>query len=376
MKGVYLCVIDERVVFILCANCSSQIQISIVLLFLKEDFSMKKILVTILSLILVLGLATSCSSDSDAGAEGPIEITIAHTDSDQRSTHLWAVELGNYLEENAPGRFVVEVSPGGALGDTPQLVEGVKLGTITAMFDLSSVVAAGADPEAMLIDLPYLYPTYEDWVEGTFENGGLELFNTALQRSGFYCVDMFYNGMRQVISSEKTYHNADDLAGQKIRIAQNDLNVMIWEEMGAAPTPMAWGEVIASFQTGQIHGMDHALGVFNDYKFYESAPYLTLTNHASSPFPFIVSLDWINSLSEEDRAVFEEGVQYVCAQQRDEERANEATYIETFEAAGVTVEELTEDEVAAFTAAVEPVYDYYRAELGDDVVDNWLATRP
>ena len=78
----------------------------------------------------------------------------------------------------------------------------------------------------------------------------------------------------------------------------------------------------------------------------------------------------------EDRALIEEGVALACEQQREEERANEMEYIERFKEEGATVEELTDEEVAAFKEAVQPVYDDLRAQIGDDLMDRWLATVP
>ncbi|MFV0516972.1 MAG: TRAP transporter substrate-binding protein [Aminipila sp.] len=336
---------------------------------------MKKILAVFIVLTLCLTSLTACGGKDDT-AEGPITIKIGHTDSSQRSTHVWAEWLGEYLEEQAPGRFNVEVYSDGQLGDSPDLVAGLGLGTVNMVFDLASVFTTVAGSASSCIDLPYLYPTYEDWVEGTFENGGLELFNETIKDSDFYCMDMYYNGMRQVISRTKNYHNADDLKGQKIRIAQNDMNIAIWDAMGANPTPMAWGEVVTSLSQGQINALDHSLGVFNDFNLHEIAPYVTLTNHASSPFPVVTSLKWIESLNEEDRAVLEEGVKLMCQQQRDEERAKEQEYLDRFVAEGATVEELTEAEVEAFKESVKPVYEMMRKKAGDEVVDKWLATVP
>ena len=134
--------------------------------------------------------------------------------------------------------------------------------------------------------------------------------------------------------------------------------------------------MVSSLSTGAIDGLDHSLGVFNDFNLHEIAPYITLTNHASSPFPVICSLEWLNSLSAEDQELVKEGVRLMCEQQREEERANEIEYIERFKAEGATVEELTDEEVAAFTEAVQPVYDLWREKVGDDVIDAWLATVP
>lgn len=312
----------------------------------------------------------------DSDSSGKIKVIIGHTDSQQRSTHKACLWLKEYLEKEAPGKFDVQVYADGSLGDSPDLIAGVKLNTLQINFDLSSVVTTAAGDASSCIDLPFLYPTYEDWIKGTFEKGGLEVFNKTLEPAGYYCLDMFYNGMRQVISTSKNYHNSDDLKGQKVRIAQNQLNIDLWKAMGANPTPMAWGEVITSLSQGTIEALDHSLGVFNDFSLHEIAKYITITNHASSPFPLICSKQWIDSMPEAEKTIFMKGVKQMAEKQREEERANEAKYIKRFKDEGAVVEELTAEEVEAFKKAVQPVYDNMRSKVGDEIMDDWLNTRP
>ncbi len=340
---------------------------------MKKSKLVISIILTLVVGILTVGCGGGGSSKSE---DGKTIIKIGHTDSSQRSTNVWSEALGEYLEKEAPGKFQVEVYSDGQLGDTPDLVSGIKIGTVTMMFDLSSAITSATGPESTCIDLPYLYPSFEDWEKGMFENGGLELFNKSLEDSGYYCVDMFYNGMRQVISKDKVYKNTKDLKGQKIRIAQNDLDIEIWKAMGANPTPMAWGEVITSLSQGQINALDHSLGVFNDFNLHEIAPHVTLTNHASSPFPIICSKEWIDSLDPEDRKVLEAGIKYVAKEQRAEEYAKEKDYIERFKKENAEVYQLNEAEIKAFEDAVKPVYEYQRKLVGDDIVDKWIETRP
>lgn len=337
----------------------------------------RKLLAITLILMLIMGCMAGCTNNKTATSEeGPIVIKIGHTDSSQRSTHKWSEALGEYLEKEAPGRFKVEVYSDGQLGDTPDLVSGIKIGTVTMMFDLSSVITSASGPDSTCIDLPYLYPSFEAWEKGTFEKGGLELFNETLKDSGYYCLDMYYNGMRQIISRDKVYSTKADFKGQKVRIAQNDLNIEIWKAMGANPTPMAWGEVVTSLSQGQINALDHSLGVFNDFNLHEIAQHVTLTNHASSPFPIICSREWIEALDKADRDILEAGVKEVAMKQRAEEYAKEQDYLKRFKAEGAEVYELSADEIKAFEKAVEPVYDYQRKIVGDEMIEKWLKTRP
>ena len=335
----------------------------------------RKMMLLLLCAVLLVCTAAACAQPAPPSTE-PVLITIAHTDSATRSTHLWSVWLGEYLEEHAPGRFRVEVHPDGELGDTSDMIEALKENTVTMVFDLSAVIAAAAGPEAACIDLPYLYPTYEDWVTGTFENGGLALFRESLKDAGYYCIDMYYNGMRQVISRTGAYHSPQEVKGQKIRIARNLLNIELWKAMGAYPAPMSWGGVVDALEKGQIDALDHSLGVFNDFDLHKTVPYITLTNHASSPFPIITSLQWINDLDPELRAVLEEGVHEMARRQREEERAREDDYLARFRAEGATVVELSPEEVAVFIQAVQPVYDIWREIAGEKAVQAWLDTVP
>ena len=41
----------------------------------------------------------------------------------------------------------------------------------------------------------------------------------------------------------------------------------------------------------------------------------------------------------------------------------------------MTFEEIDE-EIKAFQDAVQPVYDYQRSIVGDEMIERWLATRP
>lgn len=338
---------------------------------------MKKVLALLLVFVLLFTMAVGCGEKDGGDTEGQkIVIKIGHTDSSARSTNVAGEWLNDYLSEKTDGRITVEMYPDGQAGDDPDIAAGVKLGTVTMYFGLASVISSIVGDEASCVDLPYLYPSYDSWVEGTFENGGLELFNKALEGSGYYCIDMMYNGMRNVISNKKVYHNAADLKGQKVRIAQNELNVEIWKAMGANPTPMAWGEVITSLSQGTVDALDHSIGVFNDFKIYEMAPYVTVTNHCSSPYPLVCSTEWLDSLSDEDRELILDGVHQMCEMQRKTERENELQYLKDFEAAGATIYELTDDETAAFKKAVQPVYDMWRNKVGDEVMNAWIATVP
>jgi len=340
---------------------------------------LRKIFALTLVVALIASTAVGCgrggeAESGEATEPETITIKVGHTDTSARSTNQSILWLADYMAEQTDGRVVVEAYPDGQLGDDPELCKGLLLGTDQIYFGLSGVLGGIVGPKLDILDLPFLYNSYDEWVKGSFDNGGLEIYNELLEGSGYTCVDFMYNGMMNLASSKKVYHNAADMAGYKVRVTSSEMNVKIFEALGANPTPMAWGEVYTSVAQGAVDGLTHSLGVFNDFKFYELAPYITITEHQSSPYTVVMSTDFLNSLPEDIKPILLDGIHQACQMQRDNERELELSYIDTFKENGATVYECTPEEKAAFYELCGDIYSAQRDVTGADVFDRFLAT--
>lgn len=340
-----------------------------------------KALAVLLAFMLVFTLTACGGPEEPAGDAGdeemPMEtyvIKIGHTDTSDRSTNKAILWLADYMAEQTDGAVVVEAYPDGQLGDDPEMCKGLQLGTCQVYFGLCGVLGGIVGPQCDVLDLPFLYNSYDEWLAGSFDNGGLEIYNEILEGSGYVCVDYMYNGMMNLCSSKMNYHTPEDMNGYKCRVTASDLNVKIFTAIGANPTPMAWGEVYTSVVQGAIDGLTHSLGVFNDFSFYEYAPYITIAEIQSSPYTVVMSTSYLESLPEEIRTVFLDGLAMACEMQREEERELELSYIGIFEENGATVESLTAEEKDAFYALCEDIYTEQREITGADIFDRFLAT--
>src|SRR6185295_5562387 len=86
-------------------------------------------------------------------------------------------------------------------------------------------------------------------------------------------------GFRHVITRSRDIVEPRQLAGLKIRTIQSAIYVKAIELMGASPTPMAFGEVYTSLQTGVIDGYEHDASTTLAQRFFEVASFLTHTRH-------------------------------------------------------------------------------------------------
>jgi TRAP-type C4-dicarboxylate transport system substrate-binding protein len=74
-------------------------------------------------------------------------------------------------------------------------------------------------------------------------------------------------------------HEPKDLKGFKIRTPPTPFLTSLFSALGAAPTPIPFGDLYTSLQTGTVDGQENPLTVIDSFKFYEVQKFCTLTSH-------------------------------------------------------------------------------------------------
>ena len=75
--------------------------------------------------------------------------------------------------------------------------------------------------------------------------------------------------------------------------------------MGGNGSVMAQSEVYTALQQGVIDAAENSELVYRDFKHYEVAPYYAYTRHIVHPDVVLASTAFLNSLSDEDREIFD-----------------------------------------------------------------------
>src|SRR5947208_2768162 len=112
-------------------------------------------------------------------------------------------------------------------------------------------------------------------------------------------------GFRQVVTRSRDITEPAQLAGLKIRTIQSSIYVKAIELMGASPTPMAFGEVYTSLQTGVIDGYEHDASTTVQQRFYEIAGHMARTRHIAGVLGLWVSTATLARLPADIRAALE-----------------------------------------------------------------------
>ncbi|MDW7673273.1 MAG: TRAP transporter substrate-binding protein [Bacillota bacterium] len=337
-------------------------------------------LVFLLALLLVALVAVAgCGGSSDSGSSGsgsgdaPEEapktvktIRISNGINDKHPAYLAGLEFAKIVESKTD-TLKVEVYHSGQLGDDRTATEALQLGTLEAVVTSTSPIA-NFIPEYAIFDLPFIFADYQvadSVLDGPFGDQMLEM----LPDQGLIGLAFWENGFRNVTNSKRAIATVADTDGLKIRTMENKVHLDAWKALGANPTPMAFTELFTAMQQRTVDGQENPLITIELSKFYEVQDHVSLTNHVYTPFVFLISKIFWDGLTAEEQQIIQEAAYESRDWQRAEIRKQTEGSLDTLKANGMTVTELTDEARAEFEAAVRPVIDKYKTEIGAELVD-------
>src|ERR1700743_2466198 len=193
------------------------------------------------------------------------------------------------LKANGLGEQIdVAFYPDNQLGQEIDVINSVKLGVIDLMVSGSSI-SANLVPLVGTFDLGYLFSSYQQQTKA-FDAGAAKTIEDALLKgANIRIIAWAYNFGARSVLSKKPVKVPEDLAGMKIRTLPNPIITECLRLMGAAATPLAFGEIYTALQAGVLDGLEHDPPTILASKFYETAKNYALTQHIFSPLSIYFS---------------------------------------------------------------------------------------
>lgn len=330
---------------------------------------MKKVL-----LLLVLFLcATSIllASGNKEKADSVIKITIGHGVTETTAEHLGFLKFKELIEAESKGRFAVEIFPNQQLGGDRELTESVQLGNLT-MTGPSSAPLASFSNAFYVLDLPFLFSGREEAYKVLDGKAGQKLL-ASLEQYNMKGLGFMENGFRNVTNSKREIRTPNDLTGLKIRTMENDIHLAAWKQLGANPTPMAFGEVFTALQQKTVDGQENPFELIANNKFYEVQNFITATRHIYSPYVVVINKKFFENLSADDQALITSTMKRAIDYQRVEAEKAEAKSLAVINAAGIKVSELSKEELDLFRNKLVPVQERVKAKAGSEIVEAFLS---
>jgi tripartite ATP-independent transporter DctP family solute receptor len=273
------------------------------------------------------------------------------------------VYFADKVAERSKGTLKVQVFHQGTLGQERELFEGMRLGTVDMAKTITSVIG-NTVPEFGIFDLPYLFRDLDHQLQVLNGPVGTQLL-AKLEGAGIKGLFWMEQGTRSFYLAKKPVRNPADLKGMKIRVMESPIMVDTINTLGAAATPMPWGELYTSLRQGVVDGAENAPDAIYTAKQYEVTKFYALTDHFRTPTLFMISLRTWNRLSEAHRQVILDASKDAAEWGKNLYSQEAAEYLKKLKVAGMEVIEVDRE---AFRKAVEPVYQKHAGKFGWDLV--------
>ncbi|WP_226628480.1 sialic acid TRAP transporter substrate-binding protein SiaP [Alloyangia pacifica] len=311
-----------------------------------------------------LALGTALVTPALAADQIEIKYTTASVPTD---LHTKAMQVfKDELEARVPGRFDVQLYDSGSLFAQGADLDALQRGNAEMTY-LSYQLIADAIPAYGLLTAGYLFQSPEHYRAFLSSDIGAEFKQTVSDEMDVQLLDTCYLGTRQLnLRSARDVSTPDDLAGLKLRMPGSDAWLFLGSALGAAPTPLPFGEVYLGLQTGTIDAQDNPLPTVEAAKFYEVTEQIVLTSHLVDGINIAINNETWDQLSDEEKTAMTEAAVASCDWNNAERVANEERLVDFFKSEGLQV---TEPDVDAFRSHVQDVY--FSSDRSADWPEGW-----
>jgi tripartite ATP-independent transporter DctP family solute receptor len=236
------------------------------------------------------------------GALAQTELRYAHVGSEGDIQTRYAAEAADAINAATDGRVTVQVFPASQLGGVAEMVDGVRMGSISmGHHDFASL--ARIVPEVAVFNAPFVYRDGAHALAATdpASSPALQAINERLvAEGGVRIIGRIYRGARH-ISSNFPVKTPADLSGKPFRAVPLELWVSMVKGFGAIPTPVEVSELPTALMTGVVVGQENPLTMIAANNLNEVQSHLSMTGHMHSILAVFVNEEVWQGLSEEDR---------------------------------------------------------------------------
>jgi tripartite ATP-independent transporter DctP family solute receptor len=201
---------------------------------------------------------------------------------------LGARRMAEVAESESKGRLKINIFPSSQLGSQREMWQNVQAGIIDGVIDASANLVNFVPPFGVL-DLPYL--VQDEAAAFKLLDGPVaqEELVARAAAAGFRVVNFWEVTFRNIYTRSKPINGVADLRGLKVRVIPNPTFIALFKGLGAAPTPMAFGEVYTGLQQGVIDGAENDSVTYLSVKHAEVARNLAITRHMMLVNTFVMS---------------------------------------------------------------------------------------
>jgi tripartite ATP-independent transporter DctP family solute receptor len=327
-----------------------------------------KRVLTPIALATVLAFAAGAGQAADIkerSAKFPIVNAIDHPQG------LGAQKFVDVVDKKSGGKIKIKIFPNGTLGGEQQVAAAMQGGTVEISM-MSPAQIVGTIKEFVVLDFPFAFANVaqaDAVLDGPF---GQKLMDY-MPAKGWVGLGFMEQGYRSISNSKRPINKLEDIKGLKIRTILNPLYVDMLNTLGANAVPMPFPELYTALEMKTVDGQENPETSVDSSKFYEVQKYFSADRHIYNPQMMMVSKKFWDSLSADEKKIFNEAMVEARDVQRKAAREMTAKSRKVLIDHGMLLNEIAPAELARMKDAVKPVTEKYAAQLDPALVKAFYA---
>ncbi|MGF3024415.1 TRAP transporter substrate-binding protein [Methylobacterium aquaticum] len=303
-------------------------------------------------------------------AQAPIVIKFSHVVAPDTPKGRGADKFKELAEKYTNGKVKVEVYPNSQLFKDKEEVEALQLGAVQMLAPSLAKFGPLGAKEFEVFDLPYILPDKAALRRVTDGALGKRLFDK-LETKGIIGLAYWDNGFKEM-SANKPLRMPADFRGLKMRIQSSKVLEAQFRALGAIPQVMAFSEVYQGMQTGVVDGSENTPSNMFTQKHHEVQKYITLSDHGYIGYAVITNKKFWDGLPSDVRAELDKAMKEATVYANQVADKDNADALDEMKKSGkTTFITLTQEEKAAWKAALEPVTAEMAKRVGKDVIEEF-----
>ena len=331
----------------------------------------KSILSTMLTAVTCSMLLMGCGNGQETGgsAEGnevdSIKIIAAHNQTSPDNPYQdGLMKFKEVAESESDGAIEVEVHAGTLGTEESELVEKLKLGAADVVLVSPGFMTATGIKEVDLFALPYLFESYEHWENVVDGEVGEEIARLVNEKSNndFKIIGYWSAGVRHYYG-KKPLETIEDLKGMTIRTQTSGVVADYWQQVGAIPTSVAWGELYQALQQNVVDSAENAYPYYIQQNHHKTpnGKFTTETAHDYTTRLLLVSGKKFDSMTDAQKDILLEAAAASVEAERQALYAQEEEYKASALADGAEINEIDK---TPFIDIAQPIHEKAAQEMG------------
>jgi tripartite ATP-independent transporter DctP family solute receptor len=251
-----------------------------------------------------------------------------------------------------------------ALGLEKQYFEYMSQGRAVDYAIVSPAHMSTFSRAASFIDAPFLFRDIPHWNKVLDQNLLKPIADEVTAKADVMLIGYAGGGIRNVFAS-KPLRTMADLKGTKIRVQGSPIWSKTFGVLGFSPTVIAINEVYNAIQNGVIDAGENEAASFAQFRFYEVAPQVTLTEHAITIRPLCFSAKTFKALPADLQPIILRAGKEAGDYGRELESSLDGSILEGLEKAG-KLKRIAFPYRPEMKKLVDPVIAAYAKEVGAD----------